>query len=378
MNEQPASRAPRRADPHARLRLAALAAVISGVVALAAAAFVLSYPGMHALALASGAPAALARLYPAIFDAMLVIACAAALTLRGAGWWTRCYVWLTLLALFAAVGTAGAVHAMGVAPPAQASAAATAVAPWALFLLGFGLWLAMARHLRRLRQANRAAPVLAGPVPTGAPALGPGLAADAGTAPGETGTADVGAVEDLPHPPAGASPDGRGLSPAAGDAVPPPRSPGASTSPGEGDAPADSGPGADESPAHASGSRSTAGPAAEAFAPAETVDSDGLPGDRETASGQAREQEAGPACGPDGGDVPGEQAAGDGVLEDLGASGAAAGAASADSGALASATGVPAGETSATGVPAGETSASASPADVPFERMRSAPTPPDE
>jgi hypothetical protein len=134
-----------------RLRLAALSAVIAGVAVLAAAAFVFSYSGVRQIALATGVTAALARLYPLIFDAMLVTALAAVLALRGAAWWARLYSWLCLIILLASVAAADAVHAMAVALPRELSRAAVAVTPWALVLLAFGLLLAMLRHLRRER-----------------------------------------------------------------------------------------------------------------------------------------------------------------------------------------------------------------------------------
>jgi len=86
MSNYPVGRRPRSADPHSTLRLAALTAVVAGVVLLAAAAFVLSYPGIHSVALQAGVSPNLAKLYPVIFDAMLVVAGAAAMALRGAGW----------------------------------------------------------------------------------------------------------------------------------------------------------------------------------------------------------------------------------------------------------------------------------------------------
>src|SRR5262249_61760365 len=81
MSDQPAARAPQSADGHGGLRLLALAAVAVGVILLAAAAFVLSYSGIHAVALSAGVSPRLARLYPLIFDAMLVVACSAVLAL---------------------------------------------------------------------------------------------------------------------------------------------------------------------------------------------------------------------------------------------------------------------------------------------------------
>lgn len=176
MTEYPAGLGQRPSDPTSRLRLAALIAVIIGVVLLAAAAFLLSYSGIHHIALQAGVSPKLARLYPGIFDAMLVIACAAVLALRGAGWPTRVYVWLCLIVLLAAVATGDAVHAMGIALPRQPARAGVAITPWALVLLSFGLLLAMLRYLRRFRTTGRGtarkpAPVSSGSDSAPAPAV---------------------------------------------------------------------------------------------------------------------------------------------------------------------------------------------------------------
>ncbi len=162
MTELPAKRGARAGYPPPRLRVAALTAVIVGVLLLAAAAFVLSYSGIHQIALSSGVTPELARLYPAIFDAMLVIAGSAALTLRGASWWMRCYVWLSLLVLLGAVAGGDAVHAMNLTLPREPSRAGVAVTPWVLLLLGFGLWLTMLRQVRRPRPGAPGATATAG------------------------------------------------------------------------------------------------------------------------------------------------------------------------------------------------------------------------
>lgn len=140
-------------EGHPVLRGLALWAVAAGVVVLAAAAFVLSYPGIHAVALQAGVSRSLARIYPAIFDAMLVIACAAVLSLRGGGLISRCYAWLSLLVLLAAAAGADTLHAIRIRPPHREAAAAAAIIPWALLLIGFGLLLAMLRHARLRRAA---------------------------------------------------------------------------------------------------------------------------------------------------------------------------------------------------------------------------------
>src|SRR5215469_979796 len=111
MSDQATARTQPPADSLQALRLLGLAAVAAGVGLLAAAAFVLSYAGIHAVALYAGVPARLARIYPLIFDAMLVVACAAVLSLRGAGLPSRCFAWLSLLVLLVAVAYADALHA---------------------------------------------------------------------------------------------------------------------------------------------------------------------------------------------------------------------------------------------------------------------------
>ncbi|HEX8008077.1 MAG TPA: DUF2637 domain-containing protein [Trebonia sp.] len=131
-------------------RLAHLAVVIV-VLALAAATFVLSYTGVHSIALQAGVPTDAARIYPGIFDAALVIACAAALMLREGRWWARTYAWLSIILVIAVVGAADAVHAMNVALPLRKTAGVVAAAPWVLVLLGFSLWLTMLRQSRTQR-----------------------------------------------------------------------------------------------------------------------------------------------------------------------------------------------------------------------------------
>jgi hypothetical protein len=98
--------------------------------------------------LQAGVPRDLARYYPGILDAVLVIACAAAPVLRDARWWVRCYAWLAILVVVVVIGGIDAVHAMNVALPHRATAGVAAVLPWALLLLAFSLWLTILRHLR--------------------------------------------------------------------------------------------------------------------------------------------------------------------------------------------------------------------------------------
>ncbi len=154
MSDYPVTRGARPGDPHLRLRLAALTAVIVGVILVALAAFLLSYTGIHQIALQAGVSAGLARLYPLMFDAMLIITCSAVLATRTAGWGTKVYVWLCLLLVVGAVAVGDAMYATGVHLTGQAARATVAVVPWVLLLLGFGVWLVMLRHWRRIRMAG--------------------------------------------------------------------------------------------------------------------------------------------------------------------------------------------------------------------------------
>ena len=75
-----------------RLLVNVLVALV--VIAVAGATFVFSYDGVHAIALLGGVSARLARDYPGLFDAVLVIACVAAVVLRDGRWWARAWAWV--------------------------------------------------------------------------------------------------------------------------------------------------------------------------------------------------------------------------------------------------------------------------------------------
>jgi len=142
------------------LRVLATAAVSVGLAALAGGTFVLSYSGIHALALHAGIAPRLARGYPLLLDAMLVIALAAVLALREADWPSRLLAWTTLLAVLAAAAGGDALHAAGHRLPGHVAAITAAVLPWVLVFLAFALLLAMLRHARMRRLAIRAANAL--------------------------------------------------------------------------------------------------------------------------------------------------------------------------------------------------------------------------
>jgi len=208
MSEYPVIRGPRPGDPHPTLRLAALTAVIAGVILVAAAAFLLSYEGIHHIALQAGVSPTLARLYPLMFDAMLVIACAATLALRNAGWGSKLYVWVSLLLLVGAVAVGDALHATGVKLTGQPARAIIAIIPWALLLMGFGLWLVMLRQWRRSRamaaasEAGRTGPAAVAGAAAG-PAAGGAVtwAGGRGAAPARPGASRTGIDALMGRPP---------------------------------------------------------------------------------------------------------------------------------------------------------------------------------
>jgi hypothetical protein len=154
MSEQQPAGAPRV------LRVTALVAVCAGVAALAAAAFIFSYPGIHSVALQAGVNVRLARGYPLILDVLLVVVLAAVLALRGAGWPSKLLAWISLIALLAAAAGADALHAAHDKLPARTAEITVAVVPWALVLIAFVLLLAMLRQarLRRSHSGQRASP----------------------------------------------------------------------------------------------------------------------------------------------------------------------------------------------------------------------------
>jgi hypothetical protein len=160
-------------------RLAALIAAFVCVLAIAAGAFAFSYLGVRDTALAAGVNPRLARFYPLVFDAVLVVACAAAVTLRGA---LRVFAWLAVLVVIGAVATADTVHVMSITVPQRQLGATIAIAPWVALLTGLTLLDAMFRRAAPRRRAEAAGPVPAnGRAPAAgspdSPAAQPGSAA---------------------------------------------------------------------------------------------------------------------------------------------------------------------------------------------------------
>jgi hypothetical protein len=171
----PSLSAPRRNWPH----LLANAAVTIVVLAVAAATFVLSYAGVHAIALQGGVSVQLARIYPGLFDAVLVIACVAAVVLRDARWWARCWAWLIVIVVLGAIGATDVLHAMNYGLRHRPTEGVVAAAPAVAVLLAFSLLLTMLRQTRSqasdapARPRGRAARRAAGEQPAAAAIAAP-------------------------------------------------------------------------------------------------------------------------------------------------------------------------------------------------------------
>ena len=190
-----------RADPSqaqtapARTWLHRLANVVVAIVVLAVAAgmFVFSYPGVHAIARQGGVSGQLARFYPALFDAVLVIACVAAVMLRDARWWARCWAWLVAIVVLGAIGATDVLHAMSYGLRQRPTEGVVAAAPVAAVLLAFSLFLTMLRQSR---------PQPADVAPGQVPARGP---ADDGAAEQPTAPMMISNVDIVPTLAAGAA-----------------------------------------------------------------------------------------------------------------------------------------------------------------------------
>jgi hypothetical protein len=123
--------------------LAAGAAVTVGTALLGAAAFVLSYPGLHGLSQRAGLGRSVAWILPVSLDVATVSAILAVIVLRRGRSWRTVLAWLCLLVVLAAAAAASAATTGVLNIRASELASAVAIAPWPLLLIAVGLLLAV-------------------------------------------------------------------------------------------------------------------------------------------------------------------------------------------------------------------------------------------
>jgi hypothetical protein len=123
--------------------LAAGAAVAVGTALLAAAAFALSYPGLHGLSRQAGLGPSVAWILPVSLDVATGSAVLAVVVLRRRRTWRTVLAWLCLLVVLAAAAAGGAATTGVLKIQASALASAVAIAAWPLLLIAVGLLLAV-------------------------------------------------------------------------------------------------------------------------------------------------------------------------------------------------------------------------------------------
>lgn len=165
-----ASAGPTRGRSWARRLVNVLVTLV--VIAVAGATFVFSYDGVHAIALLGGVSAQLARYYPGLFDAVLVIACVAAVMLREGRWLARLWSWLVIVIVLAGIGATDVLHAVDYTLRHRVTEGIVAAAPVVAVLLAFSLLVTLLRQPRS-RAAGPALDVPALPAGPSAPIVLP-------------------------------------------------------------------------------------------------------------------------------------------------------------------------------------------------------------
>ncbi|MEU6777616.1 DUF2637 domain-containing protein [Nonomuraea angiospora] len=138
--------------PPSMLRRLGIALAGLAVAALAGAACALSFDDLRALAITGEAGQDLAFLYPAAFDALLVIALIDVLLLRSARLLVRAQAAFVLVVLIVAAAAANVATAVRFAFDVRATAVGVALAPWVMLAVALWLWLLLIKHV----QAHRA------------------------------------------------------------------------------------------------------------------------------------------------------------------------------------------------------------------------------
>lgn len=133
------------------LRRLGLALAGLAVAALAGAACALSFDDLRGLALTGEARQDLAFLYPAAFDALLLVALIGVLLLRPARMLVRVQAAFVLVLLIVAAAAVNVASAVRFEFGAREAAIGVALAPWVMLALALWLWLLLIKHVQGRR-----------------------------------------------------------------------------------------------------------------------------------------------------------------------------------------------------------------------------------
>ncbi|WP_433512933.1 DUF2637 domain-containing protein [Nonomuraea sp. CA-143628] len=140
--------------PPSTLRRLGIALAGLAVAGLTAVACVLSFDDLRALAVRGESRPDLAFLYPAGFDALLVVALIGVLLLRSARLLVRAQAAVVLVLLIVAAAASNAATALQVQLDIQPLAVGVAVAPWIMLAIALWLWLLLIKHVQARRTST--------------------------------------------------------------------------------------------------------------------------------------------------------------------------------------------------------------------------------
>ncbi|TMR23253.1 DUF2637 domain-containing protein [Nonomuraea turkmeniaca] len=137
--------------PPSTLRRLGIALAGLAVAALTGAACALSFDDLRGLAVTGEARQDLAFLYPAAFDALLVVAMIGVLLLRSARLLVRVQTAIVLILLIVAAAAANVATAVRFTFDARQAAVGVALAPWIMLAVALWLWLLMIKNVQERR-----------------------------------------------------------------------------------------------------------------------------------------------------------------------------------------------------------------------------------
>lgn len=140
--------------PPSTLRRLGIALAGLAVAALTGAACVLSFDDLRSLAVRGEARPDLAYLYPAAFDALLVVALISVLLVRSARALVRVQAALVLVLLIVAAAAVNVLAALRHDFPVPPTAVGVAVAPWVMLAVALWLWLLLIKHVQARRSPS--------------------------------------------------------------------------------------------------------------------------------------------------------------------------------------------------------------------------------